>query len=211
MNYDDVCASFLTADDDFKSNKKSNDDDSKKVKAINYKKGTPNADCKLCMMILEKLNDYQACCADCHLASIGANSAIYDKASGGITAKGDGKRMVPSHYDKRGMIKEHGPPWKHHNTRSNGKSTSTINSTSNNHSHTNNKRKYPTNNKNYKKNNYSKSNVQAIYILDNDEYEGEQVVDNHVNNYVEASDDEDDNDNPSDLIQEQIVTIITVL
>jgi hypothetical protein len=50
-------------------------------------------------------------------------------------------------------------------------------------------------NKRYKKKDNTQTKVKAVYILDNDDYEGDQVGDNHVNNYVEASDDEGDNDN----------------
>ena len=79
-NYDDTCKQFATIDDDYQkvqpSTKKVNDDSSKKVHAINYMQGKPSKDCKLCMLLLQKMNDYNACCADCHLASIGANVKI---------------------------------------------------------------------------------------------------------------------------------------
>ena len=50
--------------------------------------------------------------------------------------------------------------------------------------------------KRYKKKDNLQTNVNAVYILDNnDDYEGHQVGDNHVNRYVENSDNEDDDDN----------------
>ena len=200
-NYDDTCKQFATVDDDYQKvqpNKKTNDtsDTVKKVKAVNYYEGTPKTNCALCMLILEKLNNYNACCADCHLASIGANNDIYSKASGGNKAKGDGRKLVPSHYDKRGNIKEHGKPWQRPNTRSNGNKNSSHNtSTSSNKNHnTNNKRKF--NHQQRNNSNTNQSNVAAIYILDNgEEYDGDQTVDNHVDNYIEVSDNEGDDDN----------------
>ena len=48
--------------------------------------------------------------------------------------------------------------------------------------------------KRYKKKDGAQTNVNTVYILDNDDYEGDQVGDNHFNKYVEASDDDDDDD-----------------
>ena len=203
MNYDDFCASLLTADDDHKGKRKAADDEIKKVKAVGYKQGTPNANCKLCMLLLEKMNNYNACCADCALASIGANNEIYSKASGGNKAKGDGRKLVPAHYNQKGSIKPHNSGYQGNNFDPNYKGKIQSDTNSNNTSsskNTSNKRKQNNQSQNTKSN-YKKSNVRAMYIMNNgdsdEEIDGDQVVDNHVNNYVEveASDDDGDDDN----------------